>query len=72
MLKVGKKGRIISGDEQIRYVMIQDDRNNSGGYLILKGLDPDFKDGYDDWVEEDKLDAYFEESGWLIEWMEGN
>lgn len=69
MIEIGKKGKIVAGDEEIRYVLVQDDRENTGGYLILKGLDVNFERGYDDWVEAAKLDDYFKESGWVIDWI---
>ena len=68
MIEIGKRGRIIAGDDKIRFVLVQDDREESGGFLILKSTDEHFKEGYDDWVESEKLDAYFKESGWTIDW----
>lgn len=70
MVQIGKKGRVLSEDLRTLFVLVQDDRENSGGYLILKSHKSDFSDGYDDWVEEAKLDAYFSEAGWKIEWTE--
>ena len=70
MIKIGKKGRIVSGDGHGQYVLIQDDRENTGGYLILTAEDFEFRHGFDGWVEADKLELYVKESHWEIEWLE--
>ena len=70
-IPIGKVGRIISGQEQGCYVKIQDDRANTGGYLVLIGKNRDFSPGSDDWVQDlDQLNRYFEVSAWTIEWLE--
>jgi hypothetical protein len=70
--KIGKKGRIRSGDGEHTgfFIRIKDDAQNAGGYLILLWEDTS-PTGYDYWVETTKdLDQFFGESGWDIEWLE--
>jgi hypothetical protein len=76
--KIGKKGRIKTGVYAGFFVRIQDDSQNTGGYLILTWRDTPFltwRDtpsvGYDNWVENlADLDQFLHESGWDIEWLE--
>ena len=70
MVPIGRKGKILHGRLTGNYVLIQDDLENTGGYLILIASDEDFQHGHDDWVEKDELDAYLEEADWEIEWMD--
>ncbi|MEN3952508.1 hypothetical protein [Iodidimonas sp. SYSU 1G8] len=64
-------GRILSGNKKGWYLMIQDDSENTGGYLILtvRSLGPDNNEGYDDWAEDmSVVEDYLVESRWLIDW----
>lgn len=71
MIQVGKKGRILRGDSASHYVLIEDDGENTGGYLILIAEDVTFHHGFDNWVEDmEELERYFEESQWEIEWLD--
>jgi hypothetical protein len=68
--KIGKKGRIKTGTYAGFFVRIQDDSQNTGGYLILTWKDSS-PVGYDNWVENlADLDQFLHESGWDIEWPE--
>jgi hypothetical protein len=68
--KIGKKGRIRSGKGAGFFVRIEDDSQNTGGYLILRWQDVP-KVGYDHWVENlADLEQYMNEAGWDIEWLE--
>ncbi len=72
-LKIDQIGRIIHGPNEGWFVKIEDDSMNTGGYLVLnfRSLDPNDHVGFDDWVETDAdLHAYFERSGWTIEWLQ--
>jgi hypothetical protein len=72
MVRVGVLGRIVSGDRQGSYVRVDDDQQNTGGYLVLVSADPTFKsgEGSDDWVEsEQHLEAYFRASKWAVNWL---
>lgn len=68
--RIGKKGRIRAGKDAGFYVRIEDDAENTGGYLILIWKDaPSI--GYDYWVENlIDLDRFLNECGWDIEWLE--
>ncbi len=39
-IRIGVVGHIVSGQEQGRYVMVEDDGEHSGGYLVLTAADP--------------------------------
>ncbi|WCM92757.1 hypothetical protein M5C99_20820 [Acidovorax sp. NCPPB 2350] len=69
-IEIGKHGKIISGVEAGRYLKIVDDKESSGGYLIITAATSDLqKDGSDTWVEnEAQLEKYFEESKWNVDW----
>lgn len=68
-VKIGKVGRIALGDEAGSYVKVEDDAENTGGYLILTATRPDMHGGFDNWVENrEALTRYFIESGWVVEW----
>lgn len=69
-IRIGEIGRILAGEESGHYVKVLDDSKNTGGYLILTAPAADMRQGYDNWVEsKDALALYFEESGWVIEWL---
>jgi len=70
MIEIGRKGKILQGRKIGNYVIIQDDIENTGGYLILTSPESDFLQGFDDWVEKEDLEAYVKESNWEIEWIE--
>ncbi len=70
-IKIGQKGLIIEGDTKGWYVRVDDDSNNTGGFLILTNPDPDMSSimGHDNWVEnEESLRSFFLESFWIIDW----
>jgi len=75
-IRLNLDGVIVSGDEMGRRVRIQDDRQNTGGFLILtwsQGAATDSIDGADAWVESRaQLESYIEEGGWIIEWTKEN
>lgn len=67
--KIGKKGRIKNGLHAGFFVRIQDDLQNTGGYLVLIWRETPSA-GYDNWTENlTDLDQFFRESGWEIEWL---
>lgn len=69
-IKINSKGVILEGDNKGWHVFIEDDAENTGGYLILK-TSQDLNEGYDNWVENlDDLQSYFQESNWKIKWLD--
>lgn len=71
-IEVNRMGRIVTGDDAGCWVKVEDDRENTGGYLIHQGMDSTFTRGSDSWVESrEVLEGYFKESGWKIEWQQG-
>jgi hypothetical protein len=68
--KIGKKGHIKSGKYIGFFIRIQDDSQNTGGYLILTWKDTP-SEGYDNWVESfADLEQFMREANWDIEWLE--
>ncbi|WP_030543243.1 hypothetical protein, partial [Streptomyces albus] len=71
MIQVETLGRIASGDEQGRYVFVQELPDDPPSYLVLTAADADLKvAGGDEWVEDfASLEAFFEEGRWVVEWL---
>ena len=72
-IQIGKKGRILQGNQAGWYILIQDDTSDTGGYYVLITSKPDLSgglgEGYDEWVEnKETLLPLFETRGWEIEW----
>jgi hypothetical protein len=66
MIEINKKGIIRNGKFQGWTIFIQDDAENTGGFLILKERGAD---GYDDWVEDMAArEKYFEQANWEVDW----
>lgn len=52
-IRLGTKGFIEQGKDKGRYVVIQDDRERTGGYLVFYSQSPNFDDFvFDHWVED--------------------
>ncbi|HIF5961027.1 TPA: hypothetical protein ACX3FR_004599 [Vibrio parahaemolyticus] len=71
MIKIGQVGTIISGDEAGFEVIIIDDSENTGGYLICtsRSFKQKSSESYDGWVEDyESLVGYFLESNWVVDW----
>ncbi len=63
-------GRIIAGDECGSFVKVMNDSASTGGYLIFTSPNPDFSEGFDNWVANaEQLEGYFLQSMWQIEWL---
>lgn len=72
IIKINVIGKIIEGDNKGWYVLIQEDFENTGGYLILISKDPSFQSGLgcDYWVEKYRnLVGFFNESRWQVHWF---
>jgi len=75
IIKINVRGKIIEGDNESWYILIQEDFENTGGYLILLSKDPNFTsdEGCDYWVEKySNLVGFVEESRWKIHWLGEN
>ena len=73
IIKINVIGKILEGDNESWYVLVQEDFKNTGGYLILISKDPDFAstEGCDYWVEKFcNLRGFFEESKWKVHWLD--
>lgn len=71
-IKINVIGKILEGDNKGWYVRVEEDFENTGGYLILVSERNDFlsTQGYDYWVEKyENLIGFFQESKWQIEWI---
>ena len=69
MVPIGQNGRITKGEQAGWFVLVQDDRHNTGGYLILQSPDDFQSSGFDGWVEAPYLDDYFAEADWEVAWL---
>lgn len=70
-IKINTVGKILTGHQAGWYVKIQDDREDSGGFLILTAESSEWNGkGFDNWVEdEDSLQKFFIQAGWTILWL---
>ncbi len=70
-VRIGQWGKIISGLNAGSYVLVQDDQEASGGYLVVIATAPELNAaGHDSWVESRKhVEEYFVEAAWKIDWM---
>ncbi|PJZ76219.1 hypothetical protein [Leptospira neocaledonica] len=70
-IKIGIKGKILSGEKEGDYVWIYNDEKNTGGYLIFTADNPEMNNAFDGWVEKfEYLPKYFAEAQWTVEWLE--
>jgi hypothetical protein len=62
------RGRILRGRGAGQFLTVEDQTEQTGGYLIV--LEPDYqgKNGSDVWVEKANLARAFEEIGWEVPW----
>jgi hypothetical protein len=73
-IKIGKIGRIVAGNDSGWFIKIEDDSQNTGGYLILIANSPNFapcsqSEGYNYRVEnQSALEGFFKHSKWQINW----
>ena len=74
MVPIGKAGKIVSGESAGWYVFVEDDSDNTGGFLILQAPTTDFwtgGKGFDDWVEtRADLERFFTQRQWQVQWLE--
>ena len=68
-IKINIIGKVLKGDGVGSFIKILDDRENTGGFLIIFSQDRSFTQVFDGWVEDYKnLKQFFEESDWDIDW----
>lgn len=67
-IPIGKKGFIVNEEVPEPYIIVQDELNNTGGYLVLVSATGDFVNGYDYWVLQGDLEKFFEEAKWEVTW----
>jgi len=72
MIRVDSKGKIVSGKDTGWYIWIQDDTENTGGYLVVQSLSVDFTGiVYDNWFETiDDVEKHFRFNKWIVEWLD--
>jgi len=73
IIKINVVGKILEGDNKGWHVLIKEDFEETGGYLIFISKDQKFnsREGCDYWVEKyDNIIGFFEESKWKIQWFE--
>ncbi|EPS0664302.1 hypothetical protein [Vibrio parahaemolyticus] len=71
MIKIGHTGKIVQGDDLGCEVLVIDDSESTGGYIISvsESFSQKSNNCYDNWVEDyQALNGYFEESGWEVDW----
>ncbi len=71
MVIINSKAKIVSGKNIGWFIWVQDDRKNTGGYLVLQSPDIDFKgDGFDNWfLTIEEIENYFFNNNWILEWI---
>ena len=69
-MKINTIGRITSGSMQNWYIIIKDDSENTGGYLVIQSPNIDISsDGYDNWFEKiEEVVQYIQSNNIKIEW----
>jgi hypothetical protein len=70
---VGSVGRVTNSTRSGHCVRVEDDRDNTGGFLIFEWWvgagGPNEQGAFDSWVATaDDLLAFIQESGWKIDW----
>lgn len=70
MIPLNTVGKVISGDNKIRFVKVVFDIEDTGGYYIFMYEDESQIKGFDSWVlNSQELEDYFRLSGWEVEWL---
>jgi hypothetical protein len=72
VIPIGKKGRIKNGVEAGQFVYVEDNLEQTGGFLIHTAPTSDCETGMDDWVDKEGLEQFFKESGWQIDWFDSD
>mgnify|MGYP000233079536 FL=1 len=68
-IEINKTGKIIKGDYFGWSVRILNDKDYTGGFLVLLISPFNPQDSYDHWVSDAReLNAWFAAQGWEIDW----
>ena len=70
-------GRVINSDKENHLIRIENDAQNTGGFLIFEkwvGSDgPNTREWFDSWIKDEaSIERFIAESGWEIEWSNKN
>lgn len=73
MLVVNTRGKILNGQQKGWYIYIVDDRENTGGYLLLESESSDIfgsdGEGFDTWYETlYDIERQLINNAWSIDW----
>ena len=72
-IPIERVGRITAGSDTGQFVLVRDDQEQTGGFLIFQSAAPDVLSAvevFDSWVERrDALAEFFAEAGWEVEWQ---
>ncbi|PVD01187.1 hypothetical protein DBP21_18935 [Streptomyces sp. CS147] len=70
VIPIGRVGKISGGEEDGRFVRIEELPDHPPSYLILLAQGPDFTDGCGDyWVKDSEdLEEFINEARWHITW----
>jgi hypothetical protein len=67
--KIGRTGRITTGEHAGFLVRIQDDIKNTGGFFVVIWQESP-RVGYDYWVKDlSDLEKFLFESCWAVDWL---
>jgi hypothetical protein len=71
-IRIDEVGQITSGDQAGRFVLVKDDQEGSGGYLIFTASDREFtKEVFDNWVTDIAMvERFFIEAHWRVTWLD--
>jgi hypothetical protein len=69
VIKINVRGLVRSGRWAGRYVTIEDNRELTGGYLILFEPDAKGQGGGDIWVERKDLEPLFADAAPQVDWL---
>src|SRR5690348_8516248 len=74
-IRFGEVGFIEQGDDQGKYVLVQDDNARSGGVYVFYSPNPEFLGGieghvFDYWLENlEMFGKFVQASTWVIRWL---
>ena len=71
-IKINNLGRVVNGEMNGWYIIIKDDLENTGGYLVILFEDNKFNGkGYDNWfLTHEKIEQYLLDNKIDIEWID--